>query len=160
MKFINQEVIDILTYRIEQEEYSSRVYSQMYLWLQNNSYLNCAKVWKKFSEEELEHAQLAKDYLMSFNIMPELSALEESINNFNSLDDIIQGTFDHEVMVTEQVKALTDKAFELKDWSLFSLAQEYTKIQIKEMDESYSLLDVLKLSNDKLVIDKYIGENF
>jgi ferritin len=160
MLFINQEVIDILQYRIQQEQYASKVYEQMSLFLQNESYLNMAKVWSKFSKEELEHAELAKKYLLSFNVMPELMSVEEPMNDFKDAKDVIQKTFDLEVKTTNQVKELSDKAMELKDWSLFNLAQEYTEIQIHEMNEVYDLVDIAKLTNDNLILDKYIGENF
>lgn len=160
MKFINKETIALLNYRIQQEQYTSKVYEQMSLFLQNESYINSAKVWKKFSEEELEHAEIAKKYLMSFNVMPELMTIEEPMNDFIDLVDIIQKTYDLEVKTTEQVKDLSDKAFELKDWSLFSLSQEFTELQIQGMDEANTLLDVSKMTTDKLILDKYIGENF
>lgn len=160
MKFINQEVIDILQYRIQQEQYTSKVYEQMSLFLQNESYLNMAKVWSKFSKEELEHAELAKKYLISYNVMPELMVIEEPMNDFKDAKDVIQKTFDLEVKTTEQVKELSDKAMELKDWSLFSLAQEYTEIQIEGMNEAYDLVGIAKLTSDNLILDKYIGENF
>lgn len=160
MKFINEEAIALLNYRIQQEQYTSKVYEQMSLFLQNESYLQSAKVWKKFSEEELEHANLAKEYLMSFNVMPELMTIEEPMNDFKDLVDIIQKTYDLEVKTTEQVKDLSDKAFELKDWSLFSLSQKYTIFQIEGMDEANTLMDLSKMTTDKLILDKYIGENF
>ena len=160
MKFINKDTIDLLNYRIQQEQYSSKIYEQMYLFLQNESYINSAKVWKKFAEEELEHAELAKEYLMSFNIMPELMVIEEPINDFKDLADIIQKTYDHEVIVTQQCLDLTNKAMELKDWTLFALGQKYNEIQRIEMDEVNTLMDIAKMTTDKLILDKYIGENF
>jgi ferritin len=160
MKFITQEVIDLLNYRIQQEQYSSKVYEQMAAWLQNASFLNCAKVWSKFSSEELEHSEIAKDYLLSFNIMPELMVIEEPVNNFKDLKDIIQKTFDHEVLITTQCLDITNKALEWKDWTLFALGQKYNEIQRVEMDEVYNLVDISNLSNDNLILDKYIGDNF
>jgi ferritin len=160
MKFITQKIVDLLNYRIQQEQYSSKIYEQMYLFLQNESYINSAKVWKKFAEEELEHAELAKEYLMSFNIMPELMVIEEPINDFKDLVDIIQKTYDHEVIVTQQCLDLTNKAMELKDWTLFALGQKYNEIQRIEMDEVNTLMDIAKMTTDKLILDKYIGENF
>jgi len=160
MKFINEEVIKLLNYRIQQEQYSSKVYEQMSAWLQNASFLNSSKIWAKFASEELTHAELAKDYLLSFNIMPELMVIEEAPNDFKDIKEIIQATFDHEVMVTEQCLALTSKAMDLKDWTLFALGQKYNEIQRVEMDEVYNLVDISNLSNDNLILDKYIGDNF
>lgn len=160
MKFINEEVIKLLNYRVQQEQYSSKVYEQMSAWLQNASFLSSAKVWAKFAEEELVHAELAKDYLLSFNIMPELMVIEEAPNNFECIDDIIKATFDHEVLVTQQCLDLTNKAMELKDWTLFALGQKYNEIQRVEMDEVYNLVDISKLTTDRLILDHYIGDNF
>ena len=160
MKLISQEAINMLQYRIQQEQYSSKLYEQMSLYLNNEAYLNMAKVWTKFSEEELKHAELAKKYLLSFNVMPELMVIEEPINDFKDARDIIQKTFDHEVILFNQIKELSDKAMELKDWSLFTLAQEYLEIQVGELDEVYNLVDIAKLTTDNLILDKYIGENF
>lgn len=160
MKFITQEVIDLLNYRIQQEQYSSKVYEQMAQWLKNASFVNCAKVWEKFSTEELDHSEIAKDYLLSFNVMPELMVIEEPINDFTCLCDVIEKTFDHEVLVTQQCLDLTKKAFELQDWTLFALGQKYNEIQRIEMDEVYSLVDISKLTTDMLILDKYIGDNF
>ena len=160
MKFINEGVIKILNYRIQQEQYSSKVYEQMSLYLANESYIIMAKVWSNFAEEELEHAELAKQYLLSFNIMPELMVIEEPINDFKDARDIIQKTYDHECKITLDCLELTNKAIEWKDWTLFALGQKYNEIQRVEMDEVNSLVDIAKLTNDNLILDKYIGENF
>lgn len=160
MKFITPEVVTLLQYRIQQEQYSSKVYEQMSLWLSNESYINMAKVWSKFAEEELEHAELAKQYLLSFNVMPELMVVEEPINDFKDAKDIIQKTYLHEEEITLQCLELTNKAMELKDWTLFALGQKYNEIQRIEMDEVYNLVDIAKLTNDNLILDKHIGENF
>lgn len=160
MKFITQEIIDLLNYRIQQEQLSSKIYEQMAAYLDNESYRNSAEVWRKFSKEELTHAEWAKEYLLSFNIMPELMQIDEPPNDFNGLLDIIQRTFNHEVLVTEQCLALTKKAFEIQDFTLFELGLKYNKEQKEEMDKVYNLVDISKMTSDKLILDKYIGEMF
>ena len=55
--FASKECIDILNYRIEQEEQSSRLYQSMSLWLNDNGFMGAAKAWLKDSEGEMEHAQ-------------------------------------------------------------------------------------------------------
>jgi ferritin len=160
MKFIEQKQIDILNYRIQQEQYSSKVYEQMSLFLQNESYIGMAKVWKKFADEELEHANIAKDYLLSFDIMPELMVIDEPINTFTSPQDVIQKTYDHECKITEECLELSSKAMEWQDWTLFALGQKYNEIQRIEMDEVNTLLDISKMTNDNLILDHYISDNF
>ena len=160
MDFITTKTIELLTFRIQQEQYSSKVYEQMAQWLQNESYLGMAKVWEMFSKEELEHAEMAKEYLLSFNVMPELMVIEEPINVFKDITDIINKTYDHEVLVTNQCLDLSKYALSESDFNLFTLSQKYNAIQVKEMDEVNNLKDIVALSTDKLIIDNYIKENF
>ena len=161
-KLISPEAIKLLHTRIEQEELSSRLYEQMSLWLNNAGYINSAKKWKEFALEEMEHSSLAKTYLLSFGILPELPDLDAPVTDFKDLPDIIQKTYDHEVMVSEQCLELTKKALEMNDFMLFSLGQKYNKIQVKEMEEVTTLTDIMKtFGTDKhtlLLFDSHINE--
>ena len=38
--------------------------------------------------------------------------------------------------------------------------EKYNEIQRVEMDEVYNLVDICKLTTDKLILDHYIGDNF
>lgn len=160
MELISKKTIELLNYRIQQEQYSSKVYEQMTLWLKDEGYLGMAEVWEMFYKEELTHAEIAKDYLLSFNIMPELMVIEEPANVFTSIEDIINKTYEHEVMVTKQCLELSKHAMSESDFNLFTITQKYNAIQVAEMDEVNDLVSILKLSSDKLIIDNYIKENF
>jgi ferritin len=159
MELISQKTIDLLNYRITQELINSKRYEQMYLWLHNESYLNAAKLWKKDYEDEVSHSNWAKEYLMSFNVMPELGTIEEPANMFESFADIVQKTFEFEVETTKQCRELAKHAIEEGDYNLLILANKYNEVQIKEMDDIYTLLDLVKMTSDKLVLETYIGEN-
>lgn len=159
MNLLEEKTIEILNYRIQQEEYSSRLYHQMHLWLENNSYKNLAKYFKKNSDDEMTHASWSKEYLMSFNVMPELRTLEEPINVFDNVLDIAQKTLEHEIKITEQCNTLSKFALDNSDFGLLALAQKYNTEQTEEIGVALELLDVVQMSNDKLVIDNYVGEN-
>lgn len=79
---IDESCISFLNYRIQQEEYSSRTYLAMSMWLQNSGYLNAAKLWKKYSDEEINHANMARDYLLNMGVQPATPALEQPTENF------------------------------------------------------------------------------
>lgn len=159
MNLLEEKTIEVLNYRIQQEEYSSRLYHQMHLWLENNSYKNLAKYFKKNSDDEMVHASWSKDYLMSFNVMPELRTLEEPINVFENVLDIAQKTLEHEIKITEQCNSLAKFALDNADFGLLALAQKYNAEQTEEIGVALELLDIVQMSNDKLVIDNYVGEN-
>ena len=159
MKLLDEKTVEILNYRIQQEELSSRLYHQMSLWLETESYRNLTKLFATYSNEEIKHAGWAKEYLLSFNVMPELRTLEEPVNVFTSIQDIAQKTLEHEILITEQCNDLAKYAFTESDFGLLTLAQKYNSEQIEELNKATNLLDIVNMSNDKLVIDTYVGEN-
>ena len=160
MELISQKTIELLNYRVNQELNNSKKYEQMYLWLQNESYLNAAQLWKENYEQELVHAGLAKDYLLAFNVMPELAIIEEPDNVFTSFADIVQRTFEVEAETTRQCRELAKHALEEGDYTLLTLANTYNANQIQEMDDAYTFLDLIKMTSDKLILESYIKENF
>lgn len=155
---MKKETIDILNFRITEEEKSSRLYEQMYLWLENQGMLNTAKLFKKYSIEELIHADWAKKYLLDFDIMPELSTIDEPINVFGSFSDIINKSFEHEQLILKQCNDLAIFATENKDYSLLGLAMKYCNEQVEELGKISQLKSIDKLSKDLLIIDHYIGD--
>lgn len=159
MELISQKTIELLNYRITQELTNSKRYEQMYLWLQNESYLNAAQLWKANYEDEITHSNWAKEYLLSFNVMPELSTIEEPDNIFTSFADIVQKTYEFEVETTRQCRELAKHALAEGDYNLLILANRYNEGQIQEMDDAYTLLDLVKMTSDKLILEAYIGEN-
>lgn len=159
MELISKKTIDLLNYRINQEQMVSKYYEQMYLWLQNESYFNAAQLWKKNYEDELNHANWAKDYLLSFNVMPELDSIPEPENLFTSFEDIVNKTYEFEVETTMQCRALAKHALEEGDYNLLTLANKFNEEQVEEMNLINDLKDIVKMSSDKLIIELYIKEN-
>ena len=141
-KLISEKIIKYLNYRISQEEISSRLYEQMSLWLNNEGYMNAAKLWKRYADEELTHAGWAKEYLLSLGVMPELISLPKPVINVSSLVDIINSSYDHEVMVTEQCKELAKLASE-EDYLLMPLALKYVHEQVEELEKMQTFKDML-----------------
>lgn len=157
---ISQEVVDILQFRIQQEEQSSRLYEQMSLYLNNEGYINSAKYWKKYSEDEMAHAGWSKNYLLSFGIMPQLPDLDSPNIDFDGLCDVFKKTYEHEVIVTQQTKELGKKAIETGDFILFTLAQKYNEEQLEEMGNVTTMLDLLRTFGEEkhtlLLLDSHI----
>ena len=46
----NDKLLKLLNYRINQEEYSSRIYYAMSVWLDNAGYTSAAQLWKAYSD--------------------------------------------------------------------------------------------------------------
>ena len=48
---ITESCVEYLNYRIQQEEYSSRIYMAMTMWLDEKGFKGAAALWRKYSDE-------------------------------------------------------------------------------------------------------------
>lgn len=144
MAVIHNDLIKLLNYRIQQEEYSSRLYKSMSVWLNVNGFAGAAKLWESYSEEELKHAKWAYEYLTDLNILPEVPALMQPVDKFKSLSDIVILSYKHEVEITAQCQSLAQEAQQLGDYMTLNLAQKYLKEQQEELAKTNYWIDRLK----------------
>lgn len=150
---LSDECVNVLQYRIQQEEQSSRLYQSMSLWLNNEGYSGASSLWMKYSQEELAHANWSRDYLLAMGITPNVPALTAESNTYGGLPQIIEASYDHEIVVTKQCKELADKAFKAGDHMLYTLAGQYLKEQIEEHDKMQNWVDKLKtFGTDKIAL--------
>lgn len=141
---ISSELIELLNFRISQEEYSSRLYLSMSVWLDFNGYSGAAKLWKKYSNEEQVHAEWAYKYLLDLNAMPVVPAIPQPTGQFESLQQIIVASKEHEVKVTSQCQELAKKALAIGDFMTVELAQRYLKEQAEELGKTQYWIDRLE----------------
>lgn len=151
--FLSSTMVELLNYRINQEELSSRIYLAMSEYLDNEGYFTAAKLWKKYSEEELVHANKAREFLKSFDILPETRPIESVTNQYQGLPDVIRQTVKHEELITTQCQELTKKALSESNMLVFNLGQFYCSEQIEELNKAYNLQNLLELyGEDKLAL--------
>lgn len=141
---ISQSAIDHLNFRIEQEEFSSRIYLAMSMWLNNKGYTGAASLWKKYSDEEMAHADWARTYLLSMGVQPLTPSLKAPDQDFAGLPEIIRMSYQHEIEVSNQCKQLADSAFKKGDHILYELALKYLKEQVEEHDKTQTWVDKLE----------------
>lgn len=160
--FATEAVIKLLNYRIEQEEYSARIYHSMAIWLNDNGYMGAAKAWQKDSDDEMGHANWAKEYLLDMGVKPTIPALAKPPQDFTGLPDIIRQSYDHEVMVTKQCNELATQAMKSGDHLLYQLANKFLQEQQEELGRLQTNLDQLNTFGETkdvlLMMDKQFGE--
>ena len=142
--FLSETMVNLLNYRIEQEEFSSRLYLSISLWLTNEGFLGAGKLFKKFSEEELLHAEKAKEMLLANGLQPLTPALAKPEQDFKSFPKVIEIGFDHEKEITRQCYELTKAAFKEDNFMVAELGLWYTKEQVEELDKFQNLMDRLE----------------
>ena len=145
--------VKMLNYRIEQEELSSRLYLSMSMWLDNNGYTGAAKLWKKYSDEELSHANWAREYLLSMGVTPTTPALSLQPLEFPGLPEIINKSYEHEITITKQCKDFAASCLKENDFMLYQLALKYLAEQVEEHNKMQNLVDRLNtFGTDKVAL--------
>ena len=153
MSILSDKLIKFINYRIEQEEFSSRLYLDMSIWLNFNGYNGAGKLWKTYSEEEQKHANWAYEYLADLDIKPEVQEIKRPFNDYKSLPHIIVASYKHEVEITTQCQQLAKVAKDENDYMTLELAQRYLKEQVEELAKVQNWIDRMKaFGTDKLAL--------
>jgi ferritin len=150
---LSDHCVGYLNYRVQQEEYSARIYLSMALWLSNEGYLGAGKLWRNYSDEEMKHADIARNYLLAMGVQPITAKLESPSQTFTGLPDIIKKSYDHEIQVTTQIKDMATEALKKSDHMLYELCLGYLKEQVEEHDKMQNWLDRLSaFGTDKVAL--------
>ena len=150
---LSDDCVEYLNYRVQQEEYSGRIYMSMSMWLDNNGYVNAAKLWRRYSDEEMKHADIARTYLLSMGVQPLTPKLDAPTQNFSGLPEIIEMSYEHEITVTKQIKDLAGDAMKKADHMLYELALSYLKEQVEEHNKMQNWVDQLNsFGTDKIAM--------
>ncbi len=159
---IDESCIKNLQFRIQQEEESSRLYLSMSMWLNNEGYMGAAKLWKKYADEELTHADWAREYLLAMGVTPVVPALSAQPTTFSGLPQIIKDSYEHEITITKQIKVMATTALKDGDHMLYELCLRYLKEQVEEHDKTQTWVDKLSaFGEDKIalrMLDEEMGE--
>jgi len=145
---LNNKIVALLNFRIQQEEESSRIYEQFALWLDNKGFKNFAALYYKYAHEELTHAKFAKDHLLAFGIEPQLTKLPAPDLEFDSLKEILYLTLEHEQEITRQCNELAGIAMQLNDFPTMTLGMKYCAEQIEELDKAQTFVDQIETFGD------------
>ncbi len=159
---IEEHCIKYLQYRIQQEDLSSRLYLAMSMWLNNEGYMGAASLWLKYSKEEATHADWSREYLLAMGVLPETAVLDKQPTTFEGLPAIVRESYEHEILVTKQIKEMANSAEAKKDHMLYELCLRYLKEQVEEHDKTQTWLDKLNtFGEDKIalrMLDEEMGE--
>ena len=152
-ELLSDDCVEYLNYRVQQEEYSGRIYLAMSMWLDNNGYVNAAKLWRRYSNEEMAHSDIARKYLLAMGVQPMTPVLESPDQTFSGLPQIIELSYDHEIVVTKQIKELASEAMSKGDHMLYEFATAYLKEQVEEHEKMQNWMDQLNaFGTDKIAM--------
>jgi len=162
MEYLSEKMKTLLKFRIEQEELSSRLYQSMAQFLEFNGFEGAAKLWYKYSDEESTHAKLITQFMLDLDYLPPMPTIREPQLEFDGLEDIINKSYEHEVLVTNQCKDLAIQAFKENDLLTYGIAQRLVNEQVEELAKTTLWKDKIEsFGSDKIalkLLDQEMGE--
>jgi ferritin len=141
MEKISPNLLELLNYRIQKEEESSRLYGAMSYWLEKNGFFGGAKLWHKYSHEEHEHADKVRKFMLDLDYLPRTVALEMPDNQFLGIVDLLNQTYEHELDITRQCMELADAAMSERNYMVYGIAQWFVTEQVEELAKVQAHLD-------------------
>lgn len=102
-----------------------------------------AEYFANESSDELTHAKKLENYLVDWNVTPELPEIPNPKISFKSLVDCIEQSYKIEYALYEAYEETAKKMFEV-DMCTFALMQEMLSIQLKSVTEYSDMLNLLE----------------
>jgi len=145
---LDKEVVDLLLPRLKDEYNAFYFYRAASNWCQNVGYFKAAEFFAKESADELTHAKKIEDYLVDWNISPELPTVDRPQITFGGLIDVIENAYLIEYALYEDYEGTSMEVFK-KDLCVFDFLQEFRKIQKDSVAEYSDKLNMLEGVNAK-----------
>lgn len=162
MENLNSKTVELLNQRIKEEQFSSQLYKSMSVALNFYGFAGAAKLWEKYSQEELKHMEWSYEFLLNCDYLPEVPQLDSPKQYKGDLIQVIRDSYLHEQKITESCKNLAHVAQEVGDCLTFQLALKYMTEQVEELAKTKFWLDRIEAfgtSKEALrLLDNEMGE--
>ena len=131
-KMLSNKMIEKLNQQINLEMHSSNIYLAMSSWCTYKGLNGSASFLKNHSKEEMSHAYKLFDYISETGALAKIDTVNKPNIDFNSLQEIFEATYNHELVVSKSIFELADFALSEKDYSTFNFLQWYVSEQHEE----------------------------
>ena len=162
MEYLSKKMLDLLKLRIQNEEFSSRLYQSMSQFLDYNGFSGAAKLWAKYADEEKVHASWCTQFLLDLDYLPPLPTIKEPSLEYEGLCDVIKKSYIHECEITKECVELAKAAMQESDFLTYGLAQKLVNEQVEEVAKAQAWIDKLEsFGEDKIalkLLDKEMGK--
>ena len=140
---LDSKTVQILTDRIKDEYIAHYYYRAASNWCQDMNYKKAAEFFKNESADELTHAQGIQEYMVDFNIIPEIPQAPTS-HSFDSLVDIVYGAYKIELALMKEYNKNSQELF-TSDITTFDFLKKYRKFQKGAVVEYNDLINAIDL---------------
>jgi ferritin len=149
-KRISMAMEELFQNQIKEEMLSSNIYLHMSNWCNMNGYLVAWEFFKKHAKEERKHAKGMVEYLLDRNCMPVTPALDTVSDNYSSLKDVLQNSYEHEKYITQKLNDIYALACTEKEYVSMTFIAVYVNEQREEESLFNDLLMRLELADNDM----------
>lgn len=149
---LDTKTIKILTDRIK-DEYTAHYYYRVAAnWCQDMNYKKAAEFFTNEAADELTHAQTLQEYMVDFNVQPEIPQAPTK-HDFANLIDIVHGAYKMELGLMNEYNKNSQSLFN-DDITTFDFLTKFRKIQKNAVVEYNDLINGSNLvdKNDKFQV--------
>lgn len=140
---LNDKVIQILIARIKDEYTAHYYYRAAANWCQDMNYKKAAEFFKNEADDELGHAKKIQEYMVDFNVQPDIPQAQTT-HSFSNLIDIIQGAYKMELDLMMKYNKSSQAVF-VDDLTTFDFLTEFREIQKGAVVEYNDLINASNL---------------
>ena len=140
---LNDKVIQILIARIKDEYTAHYYYRAAANWCQDMNYKKAAEFFKNEADDELTHAKKLQEYMVDFNVQPDIPQAQTT-HSFSNLIDIIQGAYKMELDLMMKYNKSSQMVF-VEDLTTFDFLTEFRELQKGAVVEYNDLINASNL---------------
>lgn len=143
---LNETIVTLLTDRIRDEYTAHYYYRNAANWCKDANYVKAAAFFEAEAVNELEHAKMLQDYMISWNVVPMIPSTTPDSTKFDNLIEIVNGGYKLEYNLLVDYNDISSKLFTI-DLTTFDFLQQFRKIQNESVAEYSDLLNAANLIN-------------
>ena len=140
---LDSKTIQILTDRIKDEYIAHYYYRAAANWCQDMNYKKAFEFFKNEADDELGHAKSIQEYMVDFNIIPQIPQAPTS-HSFDSLVDVVYGAYKIELALMKEYNKNSQELF-TSDITTFDFLTEFREIQKGAVVEYNDLINAIDL---------------
>lgn len=147
---IDSVIVDLLMLRHHDEMQAFLLYRAMSNFLKDIGFFKASAYFAHESEDELSHAKRIEDFLVDWNVVPQLGAIAKPAQTFKGLPDCINQAYEMEYDLYKKYEDTSGKVLD-KDICVFDFLKFFRDVQTKsvaEMSDKLNMLDGVK-TDDK-----------
>ncbi len=142
---ISEKMEKILNEQVVKEFYSAYLYLSMGAYFASKNLGGFANWFNIQAQEERDHAMMFYNYINRVGGKVSLGQIDAPQVDFDSIEDVLKKTLEHEQFVTKSIYNIVDLAIEERDHKSNSFLQWFVNEQVEEEENAENNLRKIQL---------------